>query len=50
MITEELVRTDSGLRRGRLGLPDVIAQSVAVVAPAVCGGVVSYLAATKAGG
>lgn len=41
---------EQGLRPGRLGLADVIAQSVAVIAPALSGGIISYLAATKAGG
>jgi amino acid transporter len=40
----------NSLRPARLGLPDVIAQSVAVIAPELCAGVVSYLAAVKAGG
>ena len=38
------------LRRGHLSLPDVIAQSVSVIAPAMSGGFLTYLAATKAGG
>ena len=41
--------TASQLRR-RLSLPDVIAQSVTVIAPAMAGALVTYLAATKAGG
>ena len=41
--------TASQLRR-RLSLPDVIAQSVTVIAPAMAGAFVTYLAATKAGG
>ena len=40
----------AGLRQGRLNLLDVIAQSVTVIAPGLSAGVVSYLAATKAGG
>lgn len=39
-----------GLRSGSLGLLDVIAQSVAVIGPALSGGVLTYFAATKAGG
>jgi amino acid transporter len=41
--------TASQLRR-RLSLSDVIAQSVTVIAPAMAGAFVTYLAATKAGG
>ncbi len=39
----------TGLRR-HLGLPDVIAQSVTVIAPGMSGAFLTYLAATKAGG
>jgi amino acid transporter len=39
----------SSLKR-HLGLPDVIAQSVSVIAPAMSGAFLTYLAATKAGG
>ncbi len=39
----------SQLRR-RLSLPDVIAQSVTVIAPGMSGAFLTYLAATKAGG
>jgi amino acid transporter len=42
--------SDVTLRRGVLGLPDVIAQSVTVIAPAMSGAFLTYLAATKAGG
>ena len=38
------------LRRGHLKLPDVIAQSVSIIAPGMSGGFLTYLAATKAGG
>jgi amino acid transporter len=38
------------LRRGHLRLPDVIAQSVSIIAPGMSGGFLTYLAATKAGG
>lgn len=41
--------TTTGLRR-HLGLPDVIAQSVTVIAPGMSGAFITYLAATKAGG
>ena len=41
--------TTTGLRR-HLGLPDVIAQSVTVIAPGMSGAFLTYLAATKAGG
>ncbi|MDN5930001.1 MAG: APC family permease [Pseudonocardia sp.] len=34
----------------RLGLPDVIAQSLSVIAPAMSGAFLTYLASTKAGG
>ncbi|WP_423059202.1 APC family permease [Brevibacterium linens] len=34
----------------KLGLPDVIAQSLSVIAPAMSGAFLTYLAATKAGG
>ena len=40
----------SALRRGHLKLPDVIAQSVSIIAPGMSGGFLTYLAATKAGG
>lgn len=50
MSTQETLHTEQGLRQGRLTLADVIAQSVAVIAPALSGGIISYLAATKAGG
>jgi amino acid transporter len=42
--------TTNTLRRGHLTLRDVVAQSVAVIAPAMSGGFLTYLAATKAGG
>ncbi len=38
------------LRQGHLKLPDVIAQSVSIIAPGMSGGFLTYLAATKAGG
>src|SRR5205807_1549379 len=38
------------LRRGALSLPDALAQSVTVMAPALSGGLITYLAAIKAGG
>lgn len=41
--------TSEGFRK-TLGLPDVIAQSLSVVAPAMSGAFLTYLAATKAGG
>ncbi len=36
--------------RKKLGLPDVIAQSLSVIAPAMSGAFLTYLAATQAGG
>lgn len=42
--------TTNALRRGHLKLPDVIAQSVSIIAPGMSGGFLTYLAATKAGG
>jgi amino acid transporter len=44
-----MAERSSALRR-HLGLPDVIAQSVSVIAPAMSGAFLTYLAATKAGG
>jgi len=44
-----MAQSTSALRR-HLGLPDVIAQSVSVIAPAMSGAFLTYLAATKAGG
>jgi amino acid transporter len=41
---------EAALRHGVLTLNDVIAQSVTVIAPGLSAGVISYLAATKAGG
>ncbi|HZD65281.1 MAG TPA: APC family permease, partial [Acidimicrobiales bacterium] len=38
------------LRRGALSLADTVAQSITVMAPAMSGGFITYLAATKAGG
>ena len=38
------------LRRGALSLSDALAQSVTVMAPALSGGLITYLAAIKAGG
>jgi len=38
------------LQAGKLHLPDVLAQSVTVMAPAMSGGFITYLAAVKAGG
>jgi amino acid transporter len=43
------VEQGEGFRKS-LGLPDVIAQSLSVVAPAMSGAFLTYLAATKAGG
>ena len=40
----------ASLLRRRLSLPDVIAQSVTVIAPGMSGAFLTYLAATKAGG
>jgi amino acid transporter len=40
---------ESGFRK-TLGLPDVIAQSLSVIAPAMSGAFLTYLASTKAGG
>lgn len=40
----------AGQLRRRLSLPDVIAQSVTVIAPGMSGAFLTYLAATKAGG
>lgn len=45
-----VVATSGALRRGHLKLPDVIAQSVSIIAPGMSGGFLTYLAATKAGG
>jgi amino acid transporter len=42
--------TTGALRQGHLKLPDVIAQSVSIIAPGMSGGFLTYLAATKAGG
>jgi amino acid transporter len=42
--------TAGALRQGHLKLPDVIAQSVSIIAPGMSGGFLTYLAATKAGG
>ncbi len=42
--------SSAGLRRGHLSLPDVIAQSVSIIAPGMSGAFLTYLAATKAGG
>ena len=50
MTTTENVGAANELRRGHLSLSDVIAQSVSVIAPAMSGGFLTYLAATKAGG
>jgi amino acid transporter len=50
MTTTESVGSANELRRGHLSLSDVIAQSVSVIAPAMSGGFLTYLAATKAGG
>lgn len=41
---------DHRLRREVLSLPDTLAQSVTVMAPAMSGGFITYLAAIKAGG
>lgn len=41
---------DNELRRGVLTLPDAIAQSVTVMAPALSAAFITYLAAVKAGG
>ncbi len=50
MTTTDSVGAANELRRGHLSLSDVIAQSVSVIAPAMSGGFLTYLAATKAGG
>jgi len=42
--------THNTLQAGKLHLPDVLAQSVTVMAPAMSGGFITYLAAIKAGG
>lgn len=44
------VPAEHHLRRGALSLPDVLAQSVSVMAPALSGGFATYLAAIKSGG
>ena len=41
---------ETGLRQDVLTLPDALAQSVTVLAPALSGGFITYLAAVKAGG
>ena len=41
---------ETGLREDVLTLPDALAQSVTVLAPALSGGFITYLAAVKAGG
>ncbi len=41
---------ENRLRRGAISLPDTIAQSVTVMAPALSAAFISYLAAIKAGG
>jgi amino acid transporter len=46
----DVVTVGGELRRGHLKLPDVIAQSVSIIAPGMSGGFLTYLAATKAGG
>ena len=43
------VEQGEGFRKS-LGLPDVIAQSLSVIAPAMSGAFLTYLASTKAGG
>lgn len=47
--TPEAAPAAGGFHR-RLGLPDVIAQSLSVIAPAMSGAFLTYLASTKAGG
>ncbi|WP_169736853.1 APC family permease [Pseudonocardia spinosispora] len=51
-MTAELGTTSAqaGGFRKSLGLPDVIAQSLSVIAPAMSGAFLTYLASTKAGG
>lgn len=41
---------EAGHLKKTLGLPDVIAQSISVIAPAMSGAFLTYLASTKAGG
>jgi amino acid transporter len=47
--TEELI-AEHHLRQGAITLPETLAQSVTVMAPAMSGGLITYLAAVKAGG
>ncbi|HEY1970231.1 MAG TPA: APC family permease [Pseudonocardia sp.] len=47
--TEAPTGATEGFRKS-LGLPDVIAQSLSVIAPAMSGAFLTYLASTKAGG
>jgi amino acid transporter len=49
-MSDAVVVVAGELRRGHLKLPDVIAQSVSIIAPGMSGGFLTYLAATKAGG
>lgn len=48
-LTEAGASAPTGFRKS-LGLPDVVAQSLSVIAPAMSGAFLTYLASTKAGG